>query len=236
MTPVQPATVRDPDADHETRERRLFSRAALLGFLLFLALFALSPLGPIFRLFSVPAASMAPGLQVGSFIIASRTAYGYSRYSFDLFNLPLHGRWASLAPKRGDVIVFRLPRDLRTTYVKRVIGLPGDRVEMKDGRLWLNGQIVQRETAGTLPDPTGVKGQVPAYVETLPGASPYKIVETDGDTGFLDNAGPFIVPAASYFVLGDNRDNSTDSRIAADKKGVGYIPEEFILGRVVASF
>jgi signal peptidase I len=222
---------------HAAGDRRVFRRAALFGFLLFLAVFPFVPsVGPIFRLFSVPSTSMAPAISLGQFVLASRAAYGYSRHSFDLFELPIKGRWPAGAPTRGDVIVFRLPRDPDTFYIKRVIGLPGDRVQMIAGRLWLNGKAVARESAGTMTDPSGDKGAVPVYFERLPNGTFYRIVETDGDHGMLDNTEVFDVPEGRYFVLGDNRDNSADSRIGADKSGVGYVPAELILGPVVTSF
>jgi signal peptidase I len=218
-------------------DRRILVHASLLGFLLFLAVFPFVPtVGPVFRLFTVPSTSMAPTVMLGQIALVSRASYGYSRYSFDWVELPIAGRWPSLLPKRGDVVVFRLPRDPDTFYVKRVVGLPHDRVQMIEGRLWINSVLTKREPAEAFPDPLGKKGPVPAYRESLPGGLSHEIIETDGDTGFLDNTAVFDVPDGHYFMLGDNRDNSSDSRTPADKLGVGFVPLELILGRVVASF
>jgi signal peptidase I len=224
---------------HERHNRRVFLRAGLFGFLLFIAVFTFLPsnIGPVFRLFNIPATSMAPTLMLGDFAVVSRVAYGYSRTSYDLFDLPIKGRWPSLSlPKRGDIVVFRLPRDPKVFYVKRIVGLPGDQLQMISGRLWINGTIVPRDPAGTSPDPLGEKTQVPAYIEHLPAGEPHKILEADGDTGFADNTELFAVPRGHYFMLGDNRDNSNDSRFSSERQGVGYVPLELIFGPVVTSF
>ena len=109
---------------------------------------------------------------VGDFFVVSRASYGYSRYSFDSFELPIEGRFPALMPRRGDLIVFRLTRDRKTSFLKRVVGLPGDRIQMVKGRLSINGQLVRIEAAQRIPDPSGGKGEVPTYVETLAEAPP----------------------------------------------------------------
>jgi len=118
---------------------------------------------------------MMPTIRTGSYSVVSRASYGYSRYSFDSFELPIAGRWPALMPQRGDVVVFRLPRDHKTQYVKRVVGLPGDRIQMIKGRLSINGALVPVEPASESAGSPGEKRTVPIYVEKLPGETSYHI-------------------------------------------------------------
>ena len=216
------------------RERRALRRVLLLTVPLGIVFWLLVPnVGPVMRLYSVPANSMAPALRVGDHFVVSRAAYGYSRHSFDLFPLPISGRVPDWLPARGDIIVFRLPRDLNVHFVKRVVGLPGDRVRIANGRLSINGTVVDRQPAGRLPDPNDPAKQVTAYRETLPGGASQTILETDGDTGPFDNTAEVVVPARHIFVLGDNRDNSADSRVPPAQGGVGLVPVENVVGRLV---
>jgi signal peptidase I len=201
-------------------------------------LFALFVRTFIFQPFTTPSGSMLPTLEIGDTFIASKYAYGYSRYALPPFIyrgvafLP-EGRILSFAPKRGDVIIFKLPRDPQTDYVKRVIGLPGDRIQMIGGRLYINGAIVEREPiapytiAGTLGKPLDAA----RYIETLPGGSRHEIIEIEGDKGFLANTPVFETPPGNYFAMGDNRDNSTDSRIPPEKGGVGFVPRDDLVAR-----
>jgi signal peptidase I len=201
-------------------------------------LFALFVRTLIFQPFSTPSGSMLPTLEIGDTFIASKYSYGYSRFSLPPFIyrglsfLP-RGRIVSFAPRRGDVVVFKLPRDPQTDYVKRVIGLPGDKVQMVAGRLYINGTIVEREPiapiriVGSLGKPLDAA----RYIETLPGGSRHEIVEIEGDKAFLANTPLFETPPGNYFVMGDNRDNSTDSRIPPEKGGVGFVPRDYLVAR-----
>jgi signal peptidase I len=192
--------------------------------------------GLAFRVFSMPSASMAPTLPVGRYIIVSRAPYGYGRYSFDLFELPISGRWPALAPQRGDIVVFRLPRDHKVFFTQRVVGLPGDKIQMIKGKLSINGQLVRREPAQNIADPSDGTRKVDAFTERLPEGTTYRVIEISGDNGRYDNTPEFAVPPEHLFVLGDNRDNSTDSREQSPRFGVGFVPIELVIGRVIATF
>jgi signal peptidase I len=192
----------------------------------------------LFQPFNIPSGSMIPTLLVGDFLFVSKYAYGFSKFSFpiDLDFVP--GRVLSSPPKQGDVIVFKLPRDNKTDYIKRLIGLPGDTIQMKEGRLYINGTIVPREPIAKVhtEDYYGRDADVPTYKETLPNGVTHTIIEIQGDTGFNDNTELFTVPANSYFMMGDNRDNSTDSRVPPDQGGVGYVPAVNLIGRAELIF
>lgn len=192
----------------------------------------------VFRSFSIPSGSMIPTLHPGDYIIVSKMAYGISRYSLPFHPDLFRGRIFGTPPQRGDVAVFKLPRDTGVDYIKRVIGLPGDTIQMKEGRLYINGTIVPREpiTKVVTEDYYGKPGEVPTYRETLPNGVKYAVIEIQGDTGFNDNTEAFKIPADNYFVLGDNRDNSTDSRIVPDQGGVGMVPYENFVGRAEVIF
>jgi len=174
--------------------------------------------------YRVPTPSMVPTLLVGDQLVGAKYAYGYSKYSLPIGELPdFDGRLFGKAPERGDVVIFRLPRDPSTTFVKRLIGLPGDRIQMRAGRLYINDQLVPRRATGTF---EGDK----LYVETLPNGREHEIVEIS-DTDRHDDTPVFVVPERHYFMMGDNRDNSLDSRIAAEDGGVGFVPEDNLVAR-----
>ena len=192
----------------------------------------------LFQPFNIPSGSMIPTLLVGDFLFVSKYSYGYSRFSFPFSPDLFKGRILASPPKQGDVIVFKLPRDNSTDYIKRVIGMPGDTIQMKEGRLYINGTIVPREPIAKVrtEDYYGRETEVPTYKETLPDGVTHTIIEIQGDTGFNDNTELFKVPANSYFMMGDNRDNSTDSRVPPDQGGVGYVPFDNLIGRAELIF
>ena len=164
--------------------------------------------------YHVPSPSMVPTLLVGDQLVATKYAYGYSRYSSPIDLMPdFSGRLLGKEPERGDVVVFRLPRDPATTYVKRLIGLPGDRIQMKGGRLYINDAIVPRRLIGPFTGDAGGRNTPTLYVETLPGGREHEIIEMS-DADRYDDTPVFVVPPRHYFMMGDNRDNSVDSRIA----------------------
>ena len=184
-----------------------------------------------FQPFTIPSASMEPTLLEGDYIIVSKFSYGYSRHSIP-FSPPLFkGRIMERAPERGDIIVFKLPRDGRTDYIKRLIGLPGDRVQMRQGRLWVNGkEVIDKELPPVMIDSGyGFTRNVQRFQETLPGGRTF-ITYDFGPDGDVDNTPTFVVPEGHFFFMGDNRDNSLDSRVPAEI-GVGFVPAENLVGK-----
>ena len=192
----------------------------------------------LFQPFNIPSGSLIPTLLIGDYLFVSKYSYGYSKYSFpfspDLFS----GRIIGSPPKRGDVAVFKLPLDNQTDYIKRVIGLPGDKIQLLNARLIINGQEVAREPTQkiTTRDQFGNDVEVPTYKETLPGGVTHLIIQRDGDNGYYSNTAVFEVPPDHYFMMGDNRDNSTDSRVPPEQGGVGYVPFENFVGRAEIIF
>mgnify|MGYP002343979842 CR=1 FL=1 len=184
-----------------------------------------------FQPFTIPSASMEPTLLEGDYIIVSKFSYGYSRNSIP-FSPPLFkGRVLEKAPERGDIIVFKLPRDGHTDYIKRLIGLPGDRIQVTGGVLSINGQQVPRKPlAPVLVDSGyGFTRNVERYQETFPNGKTF-ITYDFGPDGDVDNTGVYVVPEGCYFFMGDNRDNSLDSRVPSEI-GVGYVPAENLVGK-----
>ncbi|MCR5880615.1 signal peptidase I [Phenylobacterium sp. J367] len=183
-----------------------------------------------FQPFTIPSGSMEPNLYTGDYIIVSKFSYGYSRHSIP-FSPPLfEGRILGRPAERGDIVVFKLPRDGHTDYVKRVIGVAGDRIQMREGLLYLNGEQVRREPRGTFREASefGAGRDVTRYQETLPGGRTY-MTNDYGPQFDLDDTAEFTVPEGHYFMMGDNRDNSEDSR--APNGGVGYVPADNLVGR-----
>lgn len=188
----------------------------------------------LFQPFNIPSGSMKETLLVGDYLFVSKFSYGYSRFSLPFAPPLFDGRILGSPPNRGDVVVFKLPRDESTDYIKRVIGLPGDEIQMIDGVLHINGQAVKREDAGYWMDDEGGGRveRVKRWTETLPNGVSYYTLDLV-DNGFYDNTPVYKVPADHYFMMGDNRDNSTDSRVLSQ---VGYVPYENLIGRAQIIF
>jgi signal peptidase I len=207
-----------------------------------------------FQPFWIPSGSMKDTLLVGDFLFVNKMAYGYSRYSCPFSLCPLSGRILGSPPERGDVVVFRHPVN-GSDFIKRLIGLPGDTVQVKDGILFLNGQEVPQVPDGTFEEPylpQGPMGQYPRcengpvgeggactssrFIETLPPTEKFpegrahNVLNID-QNGFADNTDVFTVPDGFYFFMGDNRDNSQDSRFGQAVGGVGFVPAENLIGR-----
>jgi signal peptidase I len=183
----------------------------------------------LFQPVTIPSASMQPALQEGDYVVVSKFDFGWSRASIPL-NPPLPaGRLFDHAPRRGDVVVFRLPRDEKLNYIKRVIGLPGDRVQIVGGTVWVNGAPVRRTTLDQVADPTSPDVTVTRVRETSPEGRSY-ITFDRGPGHDGDDTEVYLVPQGHYFMLGDNRDNSLDSRWPAEI-GVGMVPADNLVGR-----
>jgi signal peptidase I len=187
----------------------------------------------LFQPFNIPSGSMKATLLVGDYIFVSKYSYGYTKYSVPFALIPFEGRiWAG-TPKRGDVAVFRNPKDDSTDYIKRVIGLPGDRIQMVNGELTINGQAIKREQIADWlsDDPREIGKRIKRWRETLPNGVTYETL--DLGESYYDNTPEYLVPSGHYFMMGDNRDNSTDSRVLS---AVGYVPLENFIGRAELIF
>ena len=182
--------------------------------------------------FNIPSSSMVPTLLEGDYLFVAKFSYGYSRYSFPFSFPPFEGRIFGGEPERGDVAVFRLPADDKTDYIKRIVGLAGDRIQVKGGVLHINDEPVARERVDDFveTDYFGRERRVPQYEETLPSGRRYRVLDRDPH-GLLDDTGVYVVPEGHYFAMGDNRDNSVDSRVPAEQLGVGFVPAQNLIGR-----
>ncbi len=183
----------------------------------------------VFQPFTIPSDSMEPALQSGDYMVVSKFDYGFSRYSPPLAPPLGEGRLFARLPRRGDVIVFKLPRDNSTDYVKRLIGLPGDRVQVVHGVVWLNGRPLSQASLGLVRDPDNPGRIVTEVRETLPDGRSYLTFHQEADHDG-ENTDVYVVPEGQYFFMGDNRDNSADSRWPK-AIGVGFVPAANLEGR-----
>jgi len=186
----------------------------------------------LFEPFNIPSGSMIPTLLVGDYLFVSKYSYGYSRYSFPFGMAPFDGRIFETPPERGDVAVFRQPQNESVAFIKRIVGLPGDRVQVVNGVLHINDVAVNRDRKGFATASDGYNViRFAVYQETLPNGKSYLIQERSDDN-LLDNTNVFLVPEGHYFMMGDNRDNSRDSRTTS----VGLVPAENLIGRAERLF
>ena len=235
--------------------KRRESIGSLLRFVLVVAAIAWAFRSFVGAPFNIPSGSMLPTLYIGDYIAVAKWPYGYSRYSLPFGFPAFDGRIAGRLPSRGDVVVFRHPSE-NDDLIKRVIGLPGDRIEVRQGRLILNGREVPRQplpfarvpiTANSpcgsawLPAPAVIQQSggpactYRAYLETLPGAPSYTVVD-QVDSGPADDFDEVRVPPGHLFLMGDNRDDSLDSRFAPYQRGIGMVPAENLIGRASFTF
>ena len=219
-----------PKAEKKAKKSELRETIVVIIEALIIALFFRTFL---FQPFSIPTASMQSTLMIGDYFVSSKFTWGYGRYSFPV-PLPFNGRILAFGePQRGEIAVFR-NEITGEDYIKRVIGLPGDTVQMQQGRLFINGEIVDREQIGTAEDTDSDMRTIPVlvYRETLPNGVSHTIQEIS-DTQPLDNTSEYVVPAGHYFMMGDNRDRSADSRVLSQ---VGYVPFGNLIGKAEVRF
>jgi signal peptidase I len=212
---------RKPEGKFEFIKTILIAGALALGFRSLL-----------FEPFNIPSGSMIPTLLVGDYLFVSKYSYGYSRYSFPFGMAPIEGRIFEVRPERGDVAVFRQPKNETVAFIKRIVGLPGDRLQVTDGVLHINDKPVRRIQKGFATASNGSSlMKFLVYEETLPNGKSY-FVQERSDNDMLDNTSIYEVPVGHYFMMGDNRDNSRDSRTAS----VGMVPVENLIGRAERLF
>ncbi|HTI66147.1 MAG TPA: signal peptidase I [Caulobacteraceae bacterium] len=233
MTVAPPESAAEPvsaEAKPKGPIHELFELAKTIVYALLIALVLRVAL---FQPFTIPSASMEPTLLVGDYIIVSKFAYGWSRHSFPLSPPLFKGRVMERTPHRGDIVVFKTPRDNHTDFIKRLVGLPGDRIQVTQGALSINGVPVKREKLTPIQEDSafGVPHDVDRYRETLPDTGKTFVTYSFGPDGEADNTVTYTVPPGHYFMMGDNRDNSLDSRFTTEQGGVGFVPAENLVGR-----
>ena len=254
---AEPGARRGAPASPKTSAREALELVKTIAYALLIALVLKVVL---FQPYTIPSASMEPTLYEGDYIIVSKFAYGWSRHSIPFSPPVFKGRLFGRSPTRGDVVVFKLPRDGHVDYIKRLIGLPGDRIQVRHGALLVNGVEAPRQALGlgstTCPGDQGQGSQAPRYVETLPGGRTHLEAACLSGQGGANDTGVYVVPPNCYFMMGDNRDNSVDSRfppyhggatdaalaacpydpelvasLGAVDDGVGYVPAENLVGK-----
>jgi len=225
----QPLSAASKPAPQEQGEKGDLFKTLMIAILLalFIRTFFYEP-------FNIPSGSMLPTLEIGDYLFVSKMSYGYSAASFPFGIVQFKGRVFQTHPERGDVIVFKLPSNPRIDYIKRLIGMPGDEIQVRAGRLYINGDLIPREMIGLkrIPRPEGGYENLTEYSETLPNGTRHKIYE-ESDFEPLDNTEVFIVPEGHYFFMGDNRDNSQDSRV---QSLVGFVDADKLVGRAEMLF
>ena len=227
---TKPSTKQEQAPFIEKGEMSEFVKTAIIAILLALLIRTF-----LYEPFNIPSGSMFPTLLVGDYLFVSKPAYGYSKSSFPFGIANFDGRIMEKKPKRGDVVVFKLPSNPSVDYIKRVVAMPGETVQMISGRLYINGELVEREPVGLVQsdENTDLKTRsLMEYIETLPGGIIHRIYE-ESDNEDYDNTPEYTVPANHYFMMGDNRDNSMDSRVSGL---VGFVPFDNFVGRAEILF